>query len=149
MAQGQQGLQGLNQFANQANPFAQQQISQLGQNLGDMFRQQIMPGIGGDFQNAGQRGSSRQGIAEGLAAQGISQQFQQGSTALQNNAYNQAVNSAGQVAQLGINGAGQQAQIAQGAQGQLMSSQLGGAQAGANASAALQGATVSALRYWR
>jgi hypothetical protein len=102
---GDQGLEQLQNFSNTLNPFTQQQIGQLGQNLGDVFRNEILPGIGSGFQGAGQRGSSRQGVAEGLAAQGVLNQFQQGSTQLLNNAYGQAQQAATNLAGIGTGAA--------------------------------------------
>jgi hypothetical protein len=112
---GQAGTQNLQQFSNTLNPFAQQSIQQLGSNLGDVFRNELLPGIGSNFQQAGQRGSSRQGVAQGLASQGVLNQFQQGATGILNNAFNTAQQSSAQLAQLG-----------QGAQGQFLQGQLGG-----------------------
>lgn len=102
------GVSGLNQletFSQFNNPYLQQNIGNLGQNLGRQFREQVLPGIGSNAQLAGQRGSSRQGIAEGLAADAMLQQFQQGATALQSDAYAQQIGAAGQLAGIGTQGA--------------------------------------------
>lgn len=70
----------------ESNPYAQQWASALDQNLGgmydrmsgrvaDTFNEQIMPGISGEAAGMGQSGSSRQGVAEGMAAQGAQQEL--------------------------------------------------------------------------
>jgi len=118
LQQAQQGAFGTNQlaqFAQTMNPLTQNNIRRLGQDISDTFRQQILPGLGSDFQAAGQRGSSRQGVAEGLAAQGALRSFGAGAADIYNNAYGQAQQSSAQLAQLG-----------QGAQGQFLQGQLGG-----------------------
>jgi hypothetical protein len=97
----QYGQQALQQFSQQQNPYLNSQVSQLGQDIGSNFREQILPGIGGGFQNAGQRGSSRQGVAEGLAAQGAQEQFQRGATNLRAGAYGQQQQAAAALAGLG------------------------------------------------
>jgi hypothetical protein len=121
---GDQGLEQLQNFSNTLNPFTQQQIGQLGQNLGDVFRNEILPGIGSGFQGAGQRGSSRQGVAEGLAAQGVLNQFQQGSTQLLNNAYGQAQQAATNLAGIGTGAAQTGANIGAGASSALTQSRI-------------------------
>ena len=121
-----QGTNALAQFAQQNNPFLQQQIGQLGQNIGQQYREQILPGIGSGAQMAGQRGSSRQGVAEGIAARGAMQAFSEGATGLQNNAYNQQLNAAQALSGIGMQGtlgaSGQNLQ-ALGMQGALMGQQ--------------------------
>jgi hypothetical protein len=72
-----------------------------------MFREQIMPGIGNQFQGAGQRGSSRQGIAEGLAADRSFDNFLQQSNALRFGAYGQQQQAATDLYGMGMQGANQ------------------------------------------
>ena len=117
-----QGAGALNMFAQQNNPYLQAQIGQLGQNIGQQFREQILPGIGSQATLAGQRGSSRQGVAEGIASRGAMQAFAQGATGLQNNAYNQQLAAAQSLGQMGLAGqqfSGQQTLGAQQLRGQL------------------------------
>lgn len=57
-----------------------QQIGQLGQDIGRTFQQQILPGIRSDAIGMGGFGGSRQGIAEGVAAQGAFDAFSRGAT---------------------------------------------------------------------
>jgi hypothetical protein len=70
----------------ESNPYAQEWAEALEQNLGGMydkaagrvaqsFSQDIMPNISLDAALAGQSGSSRQGVAEGLAAQGAQREL--------------------------------------------------------------------------
>jgi len=82
------------------NPFAQQQIGQFGEDIGRFYREQLLPGIGAQSQMAGQLGGSRQGIAQGLAAQGVTQQFARGATQILNDSAGQAL----QAAQAGMSG---------------------------------------------
>lgn len=103
----QYGTGQLGQFASGQNPYLNAQVGQLGEDVGRQFREQILPGIGGQFQGAGQRGSSRQGVAEGLAAQGALDQFTRGATNLRAGAYGQQIDAAGQLAGLGVQGANQ------------------------------------------
>lgn len=66
------------------------------------FNEQVMPAIRQGAQAAGQMGSSRQGIAEGIAARGYQDTVGDISSNMMNQAYNQglsAMNSAGQLGQ--------------------------------------------------
>jgi hypothetical protein len=101
-----QGMDRLSQFSQQQNPYLQNQINQFGNDLGRQFTEQIIPGIRGGATVAGQRGSSRQGIAEGLAAQGVQQQFARGVTDMRMQGYGQQQAAAGQLASLGQQGYG-------------------------------------------
>ena len=97
-------------YAGANNPFAQQQTQQLGQNLGQFFREQLNPAITGNATQVSQLGGSRQGIAQTGAADAVAQQFQQGATAIGNNAYNtgaQMSNAYDQMRMQGLMGGGQ------------------------------------------
>lgn len=83
----QYGMGQLGQFAGQSNPYLNQQIQGLATDAGRMYREQLLPGIGNQAQLAGQRGSSRQGIAQGLAAQGTMDAFLQQANAMRSGAY--------------------------------------------------------------
>ena len=76
--------------ANGQSPYLQQQIGNLGQNIGQFYNQQILPGIASDAGGYGQFGGSRQGIAQGMAGQQALQSFQQGATDLYQNNWNNA-----------------------------------------------------------
>jgi hypothetical protein len=124
-AGGQLFQQGLG-YAQQAtsNPFLQnlqamsqpggnqqligQQIGQLGADLGRNFQEQLLPGIRRDAIGLGGFGGTRQGVAEGIAAQGTQDAFARGAT----NIYGQ---NAQMAQQAGIAGGGLQAQGSLGA----------------------------------
>jgi hypothetical protein len=91
---GQTGGQ-IAQFANPNNQLVQDQIGNLGQSLGDFYSQQLNPAIRGSAVAAGGLGGGRQQVAQGMAAQDVGNQFRQGVTAIQANAYGQAQNAAG------------------------------------------------------
>ena len=85
--------QSFQNFMQPNNQMAQQQIGILGKNLSDQFNNQINPAIGSSAQMSGQFGGGRQGVAQGMAIQGMQNAFGQGSAQIQNNAYNQALNA--------------------------------------------------------
>jgi len=72
----------LEQRLSQQNPFLNEQITQLGQDIGQQFQQSILPGIRGNALSVGGLGGGRQGVAEGLAAQGATDAFARGSANL-------------------------------------------------------------------
>ena len=76
-------LDALQQQAGGNQELVGQQTEQLGQDLGRFFNEQLVPGIGAIGQQAGQFGQSRGNIGRGLAAQGVTEQFQRGATSLQ------------------------------------------------------------------
>ena len=110
------GTNFLEQRLSEQNPFLNQQISQLGSDLGQQFQQQILPGIRRGSQVIGAQGGGRQGVAEGLASQGVSDAFarQAGSLRFQDVTARQG--AAGALAGFGL---GQQQLQAQGAQAGL------------------------------
>lgn len=81
-------------FANPNNQMAQKQIDLLGQNLNKQFSENLLPQIGDQALQGGGLGGTRQGIAQGLAAQGMQQAFSQGAQGILSNAYNQAQQAA-------------------------------------------------------
>lgn len=69
---------------SQGNPeLVAQQTEQLGSDLGRFFNEQLVPGINQGGIQAGQFAQSRGDIGRGLAAQGVTDQFQRGATAFQ------------------------------------------------------------------
>lgn len=109
---GQPFLRNLQQRAQGENPFLQQQIDALQTDFGNLFRQQILPGIQGEAVSVGGVGGARQGIAQGLAAEGIAQEFGQAAGNLRFQAFGQGTEAAraglaGSLAQPGA----QQAQL--------------------------------------
>jgi len=82
-------MQGVNQARDyQAN--AQQQIKALNTSLTDQFTNVLMPGINDASQQGGALGGGRQGVAQGIAAQGTQQAMGQGASSLLANAFNQS-----------------------------------------------------------
>ena len=64
------------------NEVLQQQIDLLGQDLGNFFSDEINPQITSQAISGGQLGGGRQGVAQGLAASALGDQFTRGATAL-------------------------------------------------------------------
>jgi len=64
------------------NGVLDEQIGALQDDLGRLFQEELLPGIKSNSVRSGSLGGSRQGVAQGLAAEGIARQFAQGSTAL-------------------------------------------------------------------
>lgn len=122
---GNQFTEQLGQFAQQGNPFVQQQISNFGQDIGQNLGQNILPQIRSGGIATGQPGGSRAGIAEGLALQGAQRAFGQGVTDLRSNAFNQQVGAAQAGGQLAQGGAA----AGLGGIGELFNLGLGGFQA--------------------
>ena len=100
--QGQGFLGNLGMMGQAGNPYAQAQIGQLGQGLGRLFNQQIMPGIQSTFGQAGQLGGSRQALAQGQAAEGLGQAFTGGALDILGNSAQLAL----QANQAGLGGLG-------------------------------------------
>ena len=106
----QQGINDLRQFADGSNPFLQQQVDQFGQDINDQYGV-MQQRLGGQAAAAGQRGSSRQGIAEANSLGEYLGQYQRGVTNMRSNAYNQQQAAAGQVAGLEAQNYGTQGQM--------------------------------------
>lgn len=64
------------------NPVLEEQISQLQQDTGRLFREELNPAITSRTVAGGTFGGGRQGVAQGLAAEGAARVFNQGATAL-------------------------------------------------------------------
>jgi hypothetical protein len=64
------------------NPQLQEQIGQLGTDIGDFFRTQVNPTITGNAVAAGALGGGRQGVAQGAAANAAAKQFASGASQL-------------------------------------------------------------------
>lgn len=127
-AQAQGAQANFAQFAQQANPYIDSQISNFGADIGRNLREQILPAIGGQAQMAGQRGGSRQSIAEGLAAQGAQRQFASGAANMRSQAYGQQQAAAQALAGLTNQSMGQFAGLQQAGQAQLAGLGLQGTQ---------------------
>jgi hypothetical protein len=77
-----QGSAYLNNRLDANNPVLEQQISQLQQDTGRLFREELNPAITSRAVAGGTYGGGRQGVAQGLAAEGAARTFTQGATAL-------------------------------------------------------------------
>jgi len=117
------------------NPVLQAQIEMGQADINRNLQENIMPGIATGAVATGNTGSTRRGVAEGIAARGAMEQGSDLATMLQTNAYNQAISQAGQWAggeqfgqQAGMSGAQLGAGGAQFGQNYQMgaASQLGG-----------------------
>jgi hypothetical protein len=64
------------------NPVLEQQISELQKDTGRLFREELNPAITSRAVGGGTLGGGRQGVAQGLAAEGAARVFTQGATAL-------------------------------------------------------------------
>jgi hypothetical protein len=84
---GQQSLYNqLSNFGSSQDPVLQAQLAQAAQLGNRNLQENIMPGLRTNSVMAGQAGSSRQGIAEGIAARGTAESIGQQQTALLANA---------------------------------------------------------------
>lgn len=117
-------LGALGQFINPTQT-AQGLNRSLQQDLGRFYRQELLPGIADQATGYGQSGGSRQGVAQGLAAQGLLDAFQRG--AAQNNfqSVGLAQQAAGQLGQLNLADLARRAQAAQLGGGLQQSALLG------------------------
>ena len=76
MAQGQLQPQGyMQERIQQGNPYLQNQIDQLGNDLGRFYSEQLLPGIQSGAGLAGGVGGGRQGVAQGIAGRGVAEEF--------------------------------------------------------------------------
>lgn len=80
------------------NPYLDQQIAAIGTDISNNLNRNVLPGLRSQAVASGQYGGSRQGIAEGLAAQGATQQLANQSAMLRGNAYEAAQNRQGTAA---------------------------------------------------
>lgn len=64
------------------NAVLEEQIDLLGEDLGDFFANEINPAITADAIGGGALGGGRQGVAQGAAAEALTDEFRRGATAL-------------------------------------------------------------------
>lgn len=64
------------------NNILDQQIAGLQTDIGKLFNEELLPGIKSNSINSGTLGGGRQGVAQGLAAERVTQQFARGATEL-------------------------------------------------------------------
>lgn len=87
------------------NAVLEQQIGLLGEDIGQFFNEQLLPGITSEAVGGGQLGGGRQGVAQGLAAREAGSQFTRGATALRAGDINARDAAAGVLGQNTIQGA--------------------------------------------
>lgn len=123
-AAGQQQFLSGDVLSPDANPALQQYIDLANQSTTQAFNQNVLPQLKSGAVQAGGVGSSRAGIAEGLAAQGLQQQIAQQTAGITSAAYGQGLSAYTQ----GLSLAPQTAQLqsAAGDQQQQISSVLAG-----------------------
>lgn len=118
------GLQAAGDPAN--NPYFQSTLDAAIRPVTQNFQEQVLPSITQGAQDAGQMGSSRQGIAEGLASRGYTDSIGDIATNMGNQAYAQGLQAQQAAGQLGssiygagLTGLGQSQALAGAAQGAL------------------------------
>lgn len=79
---GDAGTSYLNSRITGENPILDEQISQLGEDTGRFFREQINPAITSRAVSGGNLGGGRQGVAQALGADAATRQYTQGVTQL-------------------------------------------------------------------
>lgn len=89
LAQAQQGALGL--ANSQGNPYAQQLMDMTRQQATDAFQQGVMPSINQGAVGAGGFGGSRQGVAQGMAANDFMKNLNNQQTALASDLYGQNI----------------------------------------------------------
>lgn len=94
-AQGQQFLARGDVLSPESNPALQQYIDLANQATTRSFQQGVLPSLKGQSVQAGNVGSSRAGIAEGLASQGVTQQIAQQTAGLTSAGYAQGLDAMG------------------------------------------------------
>jgi hypothetical protein len=67
-----------------AGGFVDENISALGEDLGQFFNEQLLPGITSEAVGGGQLGGGRQGVAQGKAIESVGREFRRGSLDIRN-----------------------------------------------------------------
>lgn len=79
---GDAGTAFLNDRLQGNNGVLDAQMGRLQADIGELFNEQLLPGITSDAVRGGQLGGGRQGVAQGLAAEAAAEAFSQGATGL-------------------------------------------------------------------
>lgn len=95
-----------------SNPYLRQYIEAATRPINEQLTQGTLPSIRGEANTAGQFGSSRQGIAEGLAAQGASRAIGDTTAGIATTAYGQGLDAQGRALALAPQTQAMQAQSA-------------------------------------
>ncbi len=64
--------------------FVDENIAALGEDLGQFFNEQLLPGITSEAVGGGQLGGGRQGVAQGKALESVGREFRRGSLDIRN-----------------------------------------------------------------
>ncbi len=64
--------------------FVDENIAALGEDLGQFFNEQLLPGITSEAVGGGQLGGGRQGVAQGKAIESVGREFRRGSLEIRN-----------------------------------------------------------------
>lgn len=97
----------VGQYANPNNALAQQQLSQLSQNIGQNFQRDVLPALNSQAGVAGAMGQSRNALARGVAASDAQNQIAQAGTNLYAQQYGIGAQAAGAATQARLNAAGE------------------------------------------
>ena len=131
-----QGQQAFNTLGNLQNPGVDPMMGVYADQIGQQFNRQVMPALQGQAILGGGLGSSRAGIAQGLAASDAQRNIQNFGAQLYGQGQDRALQAAGaqgnlanQFAQTGLQGAGMYGQLGQatqqGAMNNLAAGQFG------------------------
>jgi len=97
----------VGQYAAPNNALAQEQLSQLSQNIGQNFQRDVMPALNSAAGVAGGLGGSRNAIGRGIAASDAQSQIAQAGTNLYGQQYGIGAQAAGAATQARMDAAGQ------------------------------------------
>ena len=99
--------------------FVDENIAALGEDLGQFFNEELLPGITSQAVGGGQLGGGRQGVAQGKAIESVGREFRRGSLDIRNQDLRERTTAAtalseqrSSAAQAGLTGAQQQFDLA-------------------------------------
>lgn len=87
----------------ESNPYLQSYMRAANQPLVQQFQEAVLPSIGDQFSQAGMIGSTRQGVAQGIAARGLADAISRNNVTLANEGYNQGLGAMMQSLGMGAN----------------------------------------------
>jgi hypothetical protein len=96
----------VSQYANPNNALAQQQLSQMSQNIGQNFQRDVLPALNSAAGVAGAQGGSRNALARGVAASDAQSQIAQAGTSLYGTQYGIGAQAAGAATQARLDASG-------------------------------------------
>lgn len=97
----------VGQYATPNNALAQQQLSEMSQNIGNEFQRNVLPSLNSAAGIAGAQGGSRNALGRGLAASDAQSQIAQAGTNLYGQQYGIGAQAAGAATQARLNAAGE------------------------------------------